>query len=119
MCRALRSPPPDPTPLMVIVPEVGASVQVEPFVKVPATENEVFAVTAVEEQDVVRLINVNVPPFVITPPPFTVSVPAVGVKVPVTLNVPPTAAVAVDPVIDPEIVRLPYVRFDRSWVALA
>jgi hypothetical protein len=100
---------PDPTALIVIIPELGVNVHVEPLIKVPATLKEVLAVTAVEEQAVVRLFKVKVPLFVIAPPPFTVIVPAFGVNVPVTLKVPPTVAVAVTPLTVPEIVKLLYV----------
>ena len=79
--------------LKVIVPEVGANVHVDPLVRVPATAKLIFAVTAVDEQDVVRLKKVSEPPLVIEPPPLTVIVPAAGVNVPVDANVPATVAV--------------------------
>jgi hypothetical protein len=53
----------------------------------------VFAVTVVEEQEVVRLLKESkVPEFTIAPPPFTVIVPEVGEKVldPLSVKVPPT-----------------------------
>jgi len=64
------------------VPLDGASVHVEPFVKSVLTVNEVLAVTEVDEQEVVRLLNDNnVPELVIVPPPLMVIVPEVGDKV--------------------------------------
>ena len=84
-----------PEPDSVYVPEDGARVQVLPLVRTVFTVKLVLAVTAVDEQEVVRLLKESkVPEFVIAPPPLTVIVPAEGesvcealfVKVPATVK---------------------------------
>jgi hypothetical protein len=72
---------PQPVPVIVIVPAVGANV-VEPFtVSVPATKKlSVGCVDGVPA--IVNPLNVNVPPLVIVQAvPVNVTVPAVGAKV--------------------------------------
>ena len=73
--------------LNVWVPVFGANVHVDPFVKVPAKVKLVFAVTVVDEHDVVKLKKVKVPEFVIVLPPFMVTVPELGVSTAVLLTV--------------------------------
>ena len=72
---------------IVIVPEDGDIVQVELLVNVPATVKLVFAVTLVEEQDVVTLLNVKVPELLIEPPPLIVTVPELAIRLPLLLTV--------------------------------
>ena len=91
---------------IIIVPEVGDNVAVEPLVNVPVTLKLVLAVTVAPDA-VVKLKKYNVPLLVIVELLFMVMVPALGWKVPVTLKVPATVAVAVLLVIEPLTVRLP------------
>lgn len=71
----------EPTSI-VMVPELGVNVQVEPLVRTPFTVKLVLAVTEAVEQEVVRSLNESkVPELVIVDPPFMVIAPVEGLKV--------------------------------------
>lgn len=90
----------DEPPAMVMVPEEALNVVAALTVSAPATAKVLEVVTVPELA--VRFQNVSVPPeLTMEEPAFIVTVPPVGVKVPVTVNMLPTVAVFVAPVMEP------------------
>jgi hypothetical protein len=97
-------------PFKVIVPPDAVNVPLD-FAQSPETLKSelVVMVPAID-----TLVKASVLELVMAPPDI-VMVPALGEKVPVTFSPFPTVAVFEFPEIDPEILRGPYVVFERIW----
>lgn len=104
---------------IVIVPDDGLKFAVpDPTAKAPSTP-KLLEVVTVALFAMLKSVNVSVPELEIDDPLFIVIVPLVGVNVPPTVKAPPTVAELPAPLIEPLILRPPYVKFERTCPAAA